>query len=85
MTETERIAHRVYDRYAASELHQCAVIGCTNQCAGSRYCARCTEELEAEPYSLANILLPWLGFRTVSIVCGIILFVWMLAVIHGCQ
>jgi len=37
-------------------LIQCAVEGCVNHCAGSRYCARCEEELNSEPYSLANLL-----------------------------
>lgn len=34
----------------------CAVEGCVNHCAGSRYCARCEEELNSQPYSLANLL-----------------------------
>ncbi len=55
MTDTERIAHRVYDRYTT--LHECAMVDCLNLCAGSRYCERCLEEINGEPYSLRNLLL----------------------------
>ena len=38
-------------------LIHCAVEGCVNHCAGSRYCARCEEELNSQPYPFANLLM----------------------------
>ena len=56
MTETERIAHAVYDRRLHSPLHRCHTAGCPNIVAGDDYCARCAEEINGQPYTLANIL-----------------------------
>lgn len=44
-------------------LPRCAVKGCPNISIGSRYCARCEEELNAEPYPFANILLGWTFYQ----------------------
>ena len=56
MTETERIAHAVYDRRLHSPLHRCHTAGCPNIVAGDDYCARCAEEIDGQPYPFANIL-----------------------------
>jgi hypothetical protein len=45
MTETERIAHAVYDRHMHPPLHRCHTSGCLNLVAGDDYCARCAEEI----------------------------------------
>jgi hypothetical protein len=51
VTETERIANEVYNR-----LHPCWTKGCNTLVAGQTYCPRCKEELDGDPYSLANVL-----------------------------
>jgi hypothetical protein len=56
MTETERIAHAVYDRHMHPPLHRCHVSGCPNLVAGDNYCARCAEEINGQPYTFANVL-----------------------------
>lgn len=38
-------------------LTKCAVDGCRNMVAGTRYCSRCQEEIDAKPYPFANLLL----------------------------
>ena len=37
-------------------LHCCHTSGCPNLVAGDDYCARCAEEINGQPYPLANIL-----------------------------
>jgi hypothetical protein len=54
VTETERIANEVYNRY--SRLHRCWTKGCNTLVSGQAFCPRCKEELDGEPYSLANVL-----------------------------
>ena len=56
MTETERIAHAVYDRRLHSPVHRCHTSGCPNFVAGDEYCARCEEEMTGQPCTFANIL-----------------------------
>ena len=56
MTETERIAHAVYDRRLHSPLHRCHTAGCPNIVAGDDYCARCAEEINGQPCTFAEIL-----------------------------
>ena len=56
MTETERIAHAVYDRHMHPPLHYCHTSGCPNLVAGDDYCARCAEEITGEPCTFAKFL-----------------------------
>ena len=56
MTETERIAHAVYERHLRPPLHCCHTAGCPNIVAGDDYCARCAEEIDGQPYTCANVL-----------------------------
>ena len=56
MTETERIAHAVYDRRLHSPLHRCHTAGCPNIVAGDDHCARCAEEINGQPCTFAEIL-----------------------------
>jgi hypothetical protein len=37
-------------------LHSCHTYDCLNLVAGDNYCARCSEELDGQPYTFANIL-----------------------------
>ncbi len=37
-------------------LQPCRTIGCTTLVLGSEYCPRCEEEINGEPYPLANVL-----------------------------
>ena len=78
MTDTERIANEVYDRYTA--LHECAVLGCHNLCAGSRYCERCFEEITANAYNplAQRRQIPW-----ITILCVLGLIAWVIAAIKG--
>jgi hypothetical protein len=39
-----------------SQLHPCAIPGCTNLTSGHDCCARCDEEREGTPYTFADIL-----------------------------
>ena len=56
MTETERITHAVYDRHMRPPLHYCHTSGCPNLVAGDDYCARCSEEINGQPCTFAEIL-----------------------------
>jgi hypothetical protein len=56
MTETERIAHAVYDRHQRPPLHYCHTSGCLNLVAGDNYCSRCAEEMSGQPYTFAGVL-----------------------------
>lgn len=41
---------------AKAGLVRCATIGCPTFVAGSRYCARCDEEIHGKPYPLRDVL-----------------------------
>ena len=36
--------------------HECHTIGCRTMVAGQDFCPRCQEEMDGEPYSLADVL-----------------------------
>ena len=50
---------RLFDKLAAERqpLPKCAVENCRNIAIGSPYCARCEEEINGEPYPLANLFI----------------------------
>ena len=50
---------RLLERAAAQTkpLPKCAVENCRNIAIGSPYCARCEEEINGEPYPLANLFI----------------------------
>lgn len=52
--EIERL--RGIAQMARAGLVRCAAGNCPNMVAGSRYCARCDEEIHGEPYPLRNVL-----------------------------
>jgi len=91
MNDTERIAHSIMDRALKANretahdkpvLRNCATAGCANRCAGTRYCRRCEEELNGEPYPLANILATGIRWRRLAnIAFALMLFAWLLAII----
>ena len=56
MTETERITNAVYERHMRPPLHYCHTSGCPNLVAGDDYCARCSEEINGQPCTFAEIL-----------------------------
>ena len=84
MTETERIAHAVYDRHLHSPLHRCHTAGCPNIVAGDDYCARCAEEINGQPCTFAEILseMPkwahWLFWTAVVAVAAFVLSILLI-------
>ncbi len=56
MTETERITNAVYERHLRPPLHYCHTSGCLNIVAGDDYCSRCSEEMNGQPSTFAEIL-----------------------------
>ena len=84
MTETERIAHAVYDRRLHSPLHRCHTAGCPNIVAGDDYCARCAEEINGQPCTFAEILseMPkwahWLFWTAVVAVAAFVLSILLI-------
>lgn len=53
-TEIERL--RGIAQMAQAGLVKCATPNCLTFVAGSRYCARCDDEIHGEPYPLRNVL-----------------------------
>ncbi len=56
MTETERIAHAVYERNIHPRLHFCHTSRCPNLVAGHDFCARCEEEMNGQICTFAEII-----------------------------
>lgn len=60
------------DAQISCPLHICRACGCLNVVAGADYCARCSEEINAEAYAFGTILsdmpkwAPWMYWTAVS-------------------
>ena len=84
MTETERITNAVYERHMRPPLHYCHTSGCPNLVAGDDYCARCSEEINGQPCTFAEILseMPkwahWLFWTAVVAVAAFVLSILLI-------
>jgi hypothetical protein len=83
MTETERIAHAVYERHMRPPLHRCHTAGCPNIVAGDDYCARCSEEMNGQPCTFAAVLskfpkLAWRLFWTAVAVAAVVISILLI-------